>query len=209
MKFEHYGKMQQLNEDHSMAPQIDFMVKSGLLDEEAGRNHPDRNCLTSVILGDRVAKSDCPTNPYEMQVGDIIVVSSDGLQYLEESVIQKILNRYRRRKSSEIAGHLLEAIEKLADPDQDNISFSVIKLNHNKPMERAIAPKPLDVVDTNVRNITRLVPISEAGEPEISQPEGPKKEAKKSASGKDDPKGKDDNIFEDDEQQIKLVVGGK
>ena len=70
------GRMQQLNEDHSMAPQIDFMVKSGLLDAEAGKNHPDRNCLTSVILGDRVAKSDCPKTPFELAVGDIVVVQA-------------------------------------------------------------------------------------------------------------------------------------
>ena len=31
------GKLSQLNEDHSMAPQIDFMVKSGLMDAETGQ----------------------------------------------------------------------------------------------------------------------------------------------------------------------------
>ncbi|MFN3280553.1 MAG: PP2C family protein-serine/threonine phosphatase, partial [Tabrizicola sp.] len=41
------GKLTQLNEDHSMAPQIDFMVKSGLMDPVVGANHPDRNCLIS------------------------------------------------------------------------------------------------------------------------------------------------------------------
>ncbi|MGB7261161.1 MAG: protein phosphatase 2C domain-containing protein, partial [Albidovulum sp.] len=69
------GKLRQLNEDHSMAPQIDYMVKSGLLDEESARNHPDRNCLTSVILGGRVAKSDCPVEPFKLAVGDIVVIS--------------------------------------------------------------------------------------------------------------------------------------
>ncbi len=154
----HYraGKMQQLNEDHSMAPQIDFMVKQGLLDPVAGKNHPDRNCLTSVILGDRVAKSDCPKTPFELQVGDIVVVSSDGLQYLEDERIQKILHRYRRRKSAEICGHLLEAIEALADPDQDNCSFSVIKLNHNKPVIRAIRAKPAGYIEETT-NMTRVV----------------------------------------------------
>ena len=151
------GKMQQLNEDHSMAPQIDFMVKSGLLDPEAGKNHPDRNCLTSVILGDRVAKSDCPKTPFELQVGDIVIVSSDGLQYLEEDKIQRILHRYRRKKSAEIAGHLLEAIEALADPDQDNCTFSVIKLNHNKPVIRAIRAKPAGYVEPHMQNATRVV----------------------------------------------------
>lgn len=167
------GKLQQLNEDHSMAPQIDFMAQQGLLDEEAAKNHPDRNCLTSVILGGRVAKSDCPATPFEIKVGDIVVVSSDGLQYLEEPKIQKILHRYRRRKSAEIAGHLLEAIEALADPDQDNVSFAVIKLNHNKPMERVISPKPTDVVDTHQADVTRYVEAEEITK-ELAQPAAPK-----------------------------------
>ncbi len=165
----HYraGKMQQLNEDHSMAPQIDFMVKQGLLDPAAGKNHPDRNCLTSVILGDRVAKSDCPKTPFELQVGDIVVVSSDGLQYLEDERIQKILHRYRRRKSAEICGHLLEAIEALADPDQDNCSFSVIKLNHNKPVIRAIRAKPAGYIEEST-NMTRVVKMDDAAEGRVA-----------------------------------------
>ncbi|MEP4196872.1 MAG: protein phosphatase 2C domain-containing protein [Aliishimia sp.] len=191
------GKMQQLNEDHSMAPQIEFMAAQGLIDPEAAKNHPDRNCLTSVILGERVAKSDCPGTPFELQVGDIVVVSSDGLQYLEDAKIQKILHRYRRRKSAEIAGYLLEAIEKLADPDQDNVSFAVIKLNHNKPMERAIAPKPVDVVDTHKSNVTRVVNLDEVKA----------KDKKVAADGTDedvleDIEDENDNIFD-------LAVGGK
>lgn len=159
----HYrsGKMKQLNEDHSMAPQIDFMVQQGLLEEEAGKNHPDRNCLTSVILGDRVAKSDCPKTPFELAVGDIVVVSSDGLQYLEDPKIRKILHRHRRKKAAEIAGYLLEAIETLADPDQDNCTFSVIKLNHNKPVIRAIRAKPVGLVDTPTSAVTRVVELDE------------------------------------------------
>lgn len=159
----HYrnGTMKQLNEDHSMAPQIDFMVQQGLLDEAAGKNHPDRNCLTSVILGDRVTKSDCPKVPFELQVGDIVVVSSDGLQYLEDAKIQKILHRYRRKKAAEIAGYLLEAIEALADPDQDNCTFSVIKLNHNKPVIRAIRAKPVGHVDHQTSTVTRVVEMDD------------------------------------------------
>ena len=159
----HYrgGLMKQLNEDHSMAPQIDFMVQQGLMDEQAGKHHPDRNCLTSVILGDRVAKSDCPKTPFELQVGDIVVVSSDGLQYLEDPAIQKILHRYRRKKAAEIAGYLLEAIETLADPDQDNCTFSVIKLNHCKPVIRAIRAKPVGHVDVVSSATTRVVEVDE------------------------------------------------
>lgn len=182
------GKLQQLNEDHSMAPQIDFMARQGLIDEEAAKNHPDRNCLTSVILGGRVAKTDCPMTPFEIKVGDIVVVSSDGLQYLEEAKIQKILHRYRRRKAAEIAGYLLEAIEALADPDQDNVSFAVIKLNHNKPMERAIAPKPVDVVDTHHADVTRFVEAEDIARG-ITDPKAPK--VPDAAKAPEAPKAKD------------------
>ncbi|MEM8690754.1 MAG: protein phosphatase 2C domain-containing protein [Pseudomonadota bacterium] len=130
------GKMSQLNEDHSMAPQIDFMVQSGLLDAESARNHPDRNCLTSVIFGDKVAKVDCPTKPYWLVAGDIIVLSSDGLQYLDEPRIERLLNKNRRRSAAEIASILLNAVEDLQDPDQDNISISIIKVNHTQSITK-------------------------------------------------------------------------
>ena len=99
--------------------------------------------------------------PFELEVGDIVVVSSDGLQYLEDAKIQKILHKYRRKKAAEIAGHLLEAIEALADPDQDNCTFSVIKLNHNKPVVNAIRAKPAGEVDTQGSKITRVVEVDE------------------------------------------------
>ncbi|TFL20211.1 PP2C family protein-serine/threonine phosphatase [Jannaschia formosa] len=157
------GTLRQLNEDHSLAPQIDYMVEQGLISAEAARNHPDRNCLTSVILGGKVARADCPTDPFELKLGDVVVVSSDGLQYLEEPKIQKILHKYRRRKAAEIAGYLLEALDDLADPDQDNISFSVIKLNHMKPVIRKIVAKPTGLIETHSAPATRVAALPDAG----------------------------------------------
>ncbi|MGB7242115.1 MAG: protein phosphatase 2C domain-containing protein [Sulfitobacter sp.] len=150
------GNLEQINEDHSMAPQIDFMVNSGLIDAQAGRDHPDRNCLTSVIMGEKVAKSDCPNTPFQLEIGDIVVVSSDGLQYLEDAQIEKILRKYRRKKSAEIAEHLLAALRDLADVDQDNISFAVVKLNHNKPIIQPVRQKPVQLVNDITAGATRV-----------------------------------------------------
>lgn len=127
------GKLRQLNEDHSMAPQIDLMVNSGLMDIETGRNHPDRNCLTSVLLGAKVARIDCPKEPFKLLAGDIIIVASDGVQFLSDDKIERIIYRNRKRRSSEIADKLLSTVEALGDPDQDNICFSVVKVNHVAP----------------------------------------------------------------------------
>ncbi|WP_336512046.1 PP2C family protein-serine/threonine phosphatase [Pseudaestuariivita rosea] len=122
------GVLTQLNEDHSMAPQIDVMVKTGQIDEETARNHPDRNCLTSVLMGDRIPKIDCRVDPTKLQAGDILVVASDGVQFLTDRQIQTTINRNKRKSSSQIAEALLGAVHKLKDPDQDNISLTVVKI---------------------------------------------------------------------------------
>lgn len=155
------GVLNQINEDHSMAPHIDAMAKAGLLDQAAAEEHPDRQCLTSVILGDQVARVDCPQTPMKLEVGDIIVVSSDGLQFLEDAQITKILHKYRRRKSAEIVEHLLAALDDLGDPDQDNISFAVIQVNHNKPATRIMRRKPADLIEADAVGATRVVALNQ------------------------------------------------
>ncbi|MGC3937435.1 PP2C family protein-serine/threonine phosphatase [Roseobacter sp. EG26] len=122
------GSLKQLNEDHSMAPQIDFMVKSGLIDHEEGRCHPDRNTLTSVLFGEKVPLVDCPQEPTELQVGDMLIVASDGLQFLTDAEIEEVLCAHEDDHSAEIADRLLDRLAKLNDPDLDNVSFSVVKL---------------------------------------------------------------------------------
>lgn len=129
------GKMQQLNEDHSMAPQIDLMMRSGMISEEEARSHPDRNCLTSVLAGDKVSKVDCPEEAFQIENGDIFVVSSDGLQFLSNEEIEEIVVEYQAETATEITARLLDAVLNLDDPEQDNLSFTVIKVNWTNAAE--------------------------------------------------------------------------
>lgn len=121
------GVLTQLNEDHSMAPQIDFMAKSGLIAAEEAACHPDRNTLTSVLFGDRIPKIDCPAEPLGLEDGDLLIVASDGLQFLTDAQLTSLLRQYRARTSAEIADILLDHVAKLEDPDLDNVTFSVVK----------------------------------------------------------------------------------
>jgi serine/threonine protein phosphatase PrpC len=54
------GMLKRLNDDHSMGPQIDLMAKNGMIDAEAARTHPQRNCLTSALTGKDIPELDCP-----------------------------------------------------------------------------------------------------------------------------------------------------
>lgn len=152
------GKISQLNEDHSMAPQIDFMVRSGLMDAQVGANHPDRNCLISVLMGTRIPKIDCPLKPFELQAGDIVVCASDGLQFLTNAQIERILGRYRKTRSTEIAERLLEELNKLDDPDQDNISFTIIKVNDASVRAEGDRPRGPSSAVARPRRLTTVAP---------------------------------------------------
>lgn len=135
-------KLRQLNEDHSMAPQIEYMVKSGLLSKASGEDHPDLNCLTSVLIGREIARIDCPKAPVELADGDIVIVASDGLQFLSNEQIEKALIENKLDSSLHIAQALLNELKHLDDPEQDNTSLSVIKVHK----QTAAVPRQVKLV---------------------------------------------------------------
>ena len=119
--------LSQINEDHSMAPMIDAQMKQGLLSADEAQRHPDRNQLTSVIMGAAIPKVDCPEQPLELVSADILILGSDGLQYLDNSEIETLLRTHHQSPARDIADALLQALHAKADPDQDNISIAVVK----------------------------------------------------------------------------------
>ncbi|MEM6635182.1 MAG: protein phosphatase 2C domain-containing protein [Pseudomonadota bacterium] len=151
------GILEQINEDHSMAPQIDLMAASGMLDPEVARNHPDRNALTSVIFGEAIAQIDCPSEPLELHSGDMVVLASDGLQFLSNDEIAALLKARASRPSADIAQTLLTALERLEDPDQDNISICVIKVSEKEEAISQRPPPPAKKAQVQKSSTTRLI----------------------------------------------------
>lgn len=154
------GRLRQLNEDHSLGPHIDYMVRSGMMPEDIGRNHPDRNALTSVLIGETIERIDCPLRPFQLKDGDILVVASDGLQFLSNRQISQTVANNADRGSAEIASLLLDELRDLDDPEQDNVCFSVIKVemletgdeNVYAPEVEQAAPRPPRVQTRPIRH---------------------------------------------------------
>lgn len=120
------GALRQLNEDHSMAPVIDQMAKSGEITREEAANHPDRNALTSVLMGRSLKAMDVPKTATVLDPGDVLIQASDGLQYLDNAEISRIVGQ--GGKSADIAAALIEALKDRADPMQDNTALLVLQL---------------------------------------------------------------------------------
>ncbi len=166
------GRLRQLNEDHSLGPHIDYMVRSGMMPEDIGRNHPDRNALTSVLIGEPIERLDCPERPFQLKDGDILVVASDGLQFLSNRQITQIVSDNSDRGSAEIANCLLEELRTLGDPEQDNVCFSVIKVDLAKVADANIFAPELERprsrpprAQTRPIRHDEVVEADEAGEP--------------------------------------------
>ncbi|WP_341368811.1 protein phosphatase 2C domain-containing protein [Yoonia sp. BS5-3] len=151
------GALRLLNKDHSMAPQIDMMVKMGSMTPEVGRDHPDRNTLVSVVDGNEIAMVDCPTAPLSLLPDDIIIAASDGLQYLPNATLANVLMLSKDGRSADIANALLGALQQLDHPEQDNTAFCVIKFGDMRQ-----APNELHAEDIPVLAVADSVETPQA-----------------------------------------------
>lgn len=122
--------LRQINEDHSMGPQVDQMVQSGALSAEQGRTHPDRSVLTSALFGCEIAKVDCPDTAFDLRAGDMILIASDGLQFLSTDAITRILRERPFARSTDIVDALMDAVKALNDPDLDNVTIGLIQVQY-------------------------------------------------------------------------------
>jgi protein phosphatase len=122
------GTCRQLNADHSVGGILDAQVARGELSAEAAASRRDRNSITSVIAGGKLAamRMDETADLIPLAAGDVLVVASDGLDTLSREQVAEICSR--DRSAEELAGDLLAAVEAADRPRQDNASVIVARI---------------------------------------------------------------------------------
>ena len=128
------------NANHSYGGFLDRMAAAGKpVEAEAGFS---RNMLMSALTGDEIADIDCPETPLELEAGDRIVISSDGLDSINTAKIVSFAENAKNAK--EYAGALLKGVQDAAIPRQDNTTVVVIDVN-SKEAKAAPAAAPAKV----------------------------------------------------------------
>lgn len=153
------NRMTRLNQEHSMARRLDGMVLNGLITQREADQNPDRDCVTSVLFGAVVPEVDCRDHPIDLADGDILIVASDGLLFLDEPRIATLVHNARNRPSVEISARLLQEIRDTDDPDQDNVCLCVVKVSKIgsvPPIERPAVPEIAKIPDTFKRTSVHL-----------------------------------------------------
>jgi protein phosphatase len=114
------GRIERLNADHSMAPQIDAMVARGLLSARQAENHPGRHTLREAVMGRPLNLID--EGSRRLAAGARLLLCSDGVQSLDDVAIAA--------GSGGTVRALIEAVLAVGAPHQDNVT--VIKLEREK-----------------------------------------------------------------------------
>jgi protein phosphatase len=114
------GRIERLNADHSMAPQIDEMVKRGLLSEEEAAVHPARHTLREAVMGEPLTLVDKGSRRIDREAK--LLLCSDGVQTLSEQQIESAALKSVRG--------LIATVLAAGDPHQDNVT--VVKLERNR-----------------------------------------------------------------------------
>jgi hypothetical protein len=118
-------------------------------------NHPDQQCLTSVLIGREIPQIDCRAVPVRLAHGDIVIAASDGLQVLGDDRIEELLRFTRQQSAAQIAEGLLQDIARLDDPEQDNVSFCVVKVLRQSEVAQAEDPPEATATQHKLHRETR------------------------------------------------------
>ena len=120
------GELYLLNEDHSLAPLLDELVRQGEMSEDDALQHPRRHHLRSALTGDAIELIDLARDRLRLQPDDCVLLASDGLDTLEPDVIADLIETNRARGADAIASALIDTIDIIGRPGQDNTTVMTV-----------------------------------------------------------------------------------
>jgi len=120
------GEIFLLNEDHSLAPEIDKLAAAGKISWEQAKSDPRRHFLRSALTGTDIDLTDRSHRPLALQTDDVVVLASDGIHTLDHTEILRVVTAYAAEGPDAIAEALIRTVEGVRDPFQDNTTVVAV-----------------------------------------------------------------------------------
>jgi serine/threonine protein phosphatase PrpC len=108
-----------------MRPVIEEMVRTKSISPDEALHHPDRNALRSALTGEHITLIDHAELPVSLRKGNIVLIASDGITTLPETVIRGLLGSRQFRNAASIAGRLVATCMEAGGTHQDNTTVAV------------------------------------------------------------------------------------
>jgi len=135
------GRLQRLNDDHSMKAVLNRQVEAGEITSEEAARDITRHYLLSAMCGTPPPMIDLPQEPFILQPGDMLLLASDGVETLTCDQLTEVVQQNARLRPAETLVALMAAIEREKNPHQDNASAVLVKMNGETKQEQ---PEPPD-----------------------------------------------------------------
>ncbi|MBU0656319.1 MAG: protein phosphatase 2C domain-containing protein [Gammaproteobacteria bacterium] len=127
------GNLQKLNADHSHYQDLRQQVFLGQISTAQAANDPERDGLTSALMGRQMKHVDVSRFGIELKDGDIFLLASDGLETIYatqgEQTAQIKATLQRLFDPQQIADTLVQQVLRVKAEHQDNVSVLTIRVN--------------------------------------------------------------------------------
>jgi protein phosphatase len=120
------GEIVLLNEDHSLAPEIDKLAAAGKITWAAAHADPRRHFLRSALTGTEIDLIDSSRRPLALQPGDVVILASDGIHTISHADIAGVVAAAEQPDA--VADALLAAVQAVGDAHQDNTTVVVVRV---------------------------------------------------------------------------------
>ncbi len=119
-------KAERINELHSLSTSLERLRRIGAKVAKSKSIESTSSVLTSALSGDSIEAVDCPKEGYALNVGDIIMIASDGIETIPDASLVDICTGPQSKRPAEICAGVVDQVLKQSEPTQDNLAILAI-----------------------------------------------------------------------------------
>jgi serine/threonine protein phosphatase PrpC len=118
------GRLQKINAEHNHYQDLRQKVFLGQISNEQAINDPERDGLTSALMGREMKYVDVSHYGIDVKAGDIFLLASDGLETITSEQITTVMRQ--AATPQQIAEVLVQQVKRVNAPQQDNVSVLAV-----------------------------------------------------------------------------------
>ncbi len=156
------GRLSKLNADHSQAG---IMIRHGYSpNDEAVINA--RSVLVSALTGREIEEIDNPAHDVALEVGDVVLLASDGLNTLSDTEIALVIDQNYEKGAEAICSALIKKVTDRGLPRQDNTTVVAGRVLSFGPRAASDPDSPsLPLTEATTRTDVPTAPVTVEPEP--------------------------------------------
>ena len=137
------GRLHRLNQNHSVAGELDARAAKGEISRAQAESAIDRHRLLEAVMGQPISLVDAPDEATAVSPGDILLLASDGVETCSIAELEKILvsaDKNADLGADVLVDAILRRVEAHGHEYQDNATVMVMTVGQNDDEPTTVLP---------------------------------------------------------------------